>query len=434
VTIPLLLVAWLSAVHSASSIDSAEIAGAKYRAATARLSPVEVSDLPPALRSYLRALHGDMRAAKGHPAGSAQSAQDCMAYALAYERALRLLPSRAPNRDIWDALRLGPDCGAQPPPTAEMLGMAAPWPPTTSADPDAHRIEYFVAPNGSDASNGTSGDPFATIGRAVAATRAARDPGSAAARIVLRSGVHVLSATVDLDARDSNLTITAFPGESVWVSGGAPLTGLHWKAVNVSHGANVWAARVPKPPTFMTGLNTVGADGSPTKRLFRAQYPNFNPEWHATSACGGKAAPECARLAEASPFLQVLGSRLTSAGRNGAEASGGAVDRNKDGVLSRDEVGVQDPGLLQWVKPAPFGKPETYFRDLKGEGLKNDSAMVHPAAHKLRRLVPAHPAVPTALSRAGRLQHVRDRPGRCLRAVDEPLGVCARARVYRTRV
>jgi hypothetical protein len=39
-------------------------------------------------------------------------------------------------------------------------------------------------------------------------------------------------------------------------------------------------------------------------------------------------------------------------------------------------LGVRDPGLLEWIKPSPFGKPETYFRDLKAEGLKNDSAMV----------------------------------------------------------
>ena len=67
----------------------------------------------------------------------------------------------------------------------------------------------------------------------------------------------------------------------------------------------------------------------------------------------------------ASPSPRILIRRLLSSG-----------DEKSDGVLSRDEVGVQDPGLLEWVKPAPFGKPETYFRDLKGEGLKNDSAMV----------------------------------------------------------
>jgi hypothetical protein len=374
----------VSAAVSYTAFDSAELAGARSRAATARLSPVEVSTLAPMLQAYLRELHEQMRTATGHPAGSAQSSQDCMAYALAYERALRLLPARAPNRDIWDALRLGPDCGAKPPPTAEVLDVPAPWPPTTALEPNTI-ISFFVAPNGSDTSNGTIHDPFATVARAVAATRAAREPGTASARIVLRGGVHVLNATVDLDSRDSLLTITAFPSEAVWVSGGAPLTGLPWKAANVSHGANVWTAKVPHPPIYMTGLNTVGDDGSPSKRLFRAQYPNFNPEWHATSACGGKAAPECARLAEASPFLQVVSDRLKSVGREASEASGGAV-----------HLGVRDPGLLEWIKPSPFGKPETYFRDLKAEGLKNDSAMVPPGTTTIVNCTRSHhqPAMP----------------------------------------
>jgi hypothetical protein len=116
----------------------------------------------------------------------------------------------------------------------------------------------------------------------------------------------------------------------------------------------------------MTGLLTVEGDGSPSKRLFRAQFPNFNPEMHATGACGGgeraAATPECVALAAASPFLQHLGARIAGAGGKHFEAAGGPM-------------GVNDPAVLQWVKPANFTRPQVYARDLLALGLKNNSAM-----------------------------------------------------------
>jgi hypothetical protein len=345
-----------------------EIAAARSRASTPRLTPAPLSDLPPALQQYLSALHASMLRTTPRAGGSALTAQDCAAYALAYERALRLLPSRAPNRDVWDALRLGPDCGSPPPPAAASLGLPAPWPRGAPAAPLAGPT-FYVAPGGSDSAAGTEAAPFASIGRGVSATRAARAPGTGPAAVVLRAGVHVLGATVDLDARDAGLTISAAPGEAAWVSGGVAVGPLSWAPVNVSaaSGANVWAATVPSPPTYMTGLNTVGADGAPEKRLYRAQFPNFNPEWHATAACGGgaraAAMPECASLAAASPLLRHLGNRIAAAGGDAFEAAGGPR-------------GVRDPSVLAWVPPpAHFPRPQTFFKDLKGLGLKNDSAM-----------------------------------------------------------
>jgi hypothetical protein len=361
----LLLALYLSSTFAAKPTSFTELAGARERASTPRLSPAPLAALPAALRAYLADLHSGMLRASPAPGSSALTAQDCAAYALAYERALLLLPSRAPNRDVWDALRLGPDCGAAPPP---QLGLPAPWPRGAAAAAPLAGPTFYVAPGGSDAASGSMGAPFATVARGVAATRAARAPGGGPAAVVLRAGLHVLGATVDLDARDAGLTIAAAPGEAAWVSGGAAVGPLSWAPVNVSAatGANVWAARVPAPPAFMTGLNTVGADGAPTKRLFRAQFPNFNPERHATAACGGgeraRAAPECVALAAASPFLRHLGARIAAAGGDAFEAAGGPQ-------------GVRDPSVLEWVKPANFSLPQTFFKDLKGMGLKNDSMM-----------------------------------------------------------
>ena len=356
-----LCIALLFAVTGVSSRPArAEIMGARARASTPRLSPVAVSTLPLPLQTYLASLHAEMRTATPRSGGSALTAQDCAAYALAYERALSLLPARAPNRDVWDALRLGPDCGASPPPDSAALSIAAPWPrvlPAPLAGPT-----FYVSPNGSDAAAGTEAAPFATVARGVAATRAARAPGAGPAAVILRAGLHVLGATVDLDARDAGLTIAAASGEAAWVSGGARVGPLSWQPVNVSGGSNIWRALVPNAPEYMTGLFTVGADGAPTKRLFRAQFPNFNPEWHATAACGGgeraEATPECTRLARDSPFIRALGDRLTTHGGDPREALGGPL---------------RDPSVLEWVKPANFSRPEVFFKSLAG--MKNNSMM-----------------------------------------------------------
>ena len=258
-----------------------------------------------------------------------------------------------------------------PPPSASLLGITPPWPRAAppAAALAAAQPTFWVSPSGSDAGgDGTEAKPFATVARGVAATRSARAPGSGPASVLLTSGVHVLGATVQLDLRDEGLVISAAPGAAAWVSGGAALAGLPWAPVNVSGatGSNVWAAKVSAPPEYMTGLLTVAQGGAPSKRLFRAQFPNFNPEWHATGACGGgaraAAVPECAALAAASPFLQHLGARIAASGGEAFGAAGG-----------RD--GVKDPAVLEWVKPANFSRPQVFYRDLKGLGLKNDSAM-----------------------------------------------------------
>lgn len=354
----------------ASSAAALELAGSRARASTPRLVPVPVSELPEALRAYLATLHAFTATASPAGLGTVQTAQDCQAFALAYEYALRLQPSRAPAQDVFDALRLGPDCGASPPPTAASLGLAPAWPRAANATSiAAGPIFYVDYAHGDDAQAGTPAAPFKTIARGVAATRSARAPGAGPAAVLLRGGVHELGATVDLDSRDAGLTVAAAPGEGAWVSGGARVGPLAWAPVNVSADtrANVWRATVVAPPTYMTGLLTVGAGGAPTKRLFRAQFPNFNPEMHATGACGGgaraAAMPECVALAASSPFLRHMGARIAAAGGDAWAATGG-------------ERGVEgDPAVLAWLKPANFSRPEVFFNDLKGKNLKNDSAM-----------------------------------------------------------
>jgi hypothetical protein len=295
-----------------------------------------------------------------------QATQDCMAYAVAYEYALRIMPSRAPHMEVWTALRLGPNCGASPPPTREELGLPAPWPP--AAPLEAAGPTFYVAPNGSDTSgDGSLSNPFATVARGLTATRAARAPGTGPASLVLRAGLHVLTSTVQLDARDVQLTITNFPNETVYVSGGAAIGPVSWTPVNVTTNvSNIYAAQLSSVPQYFTSLVTVNADGSPSKRLYRAQYPNFNPELSLTGACGGGAHAagrvECVRDALGSPFIRETARRLAAAGQDPWLAAGSSQ-------------GLQDSVLLEWVPPPHFETPQLVFRDLMGLGLKNDSAM-----------------------------------------------------------
>lgn len=64
---------------------------ARARVSSARLSPAQLESFPLPLHRYITALQRNNTLS-----------QDCQAYALAYEWALRLLPSRAPLQDVFD--------------------------------------------------------------------------------------------------------------------------------------------------------------------------------------------------------------------------------------------------------------------------------------------------------------------------------------------
>ena len=150
---------------------------------------------------------------------------DCAIRQLALDFSVSITPWADPSL-VADALRLQIDCNATRP-------APAPRAFTSAALPSASAATFFAdAAAGSDNNPGTQAAPFATIGRALAATRAAAAP---PASIVLRAGTFFLPATLELGPQDSGLTIAAYPGESPVISGGAPLAGLAW-------------APVPRPP------------------------------------------------------------------------------------------------------------------------------------------------------------------------------------------
>jgi hypothetical protein len=78
---------------------------------------------------------------------------------------------------------------------------------------------------------------------------ACQAPGFAPCTLYLRAGTFYLSATVNLGPADSGLTISAYNGEEVWVSGGVPLTGVTWKPYNTS--GTVWQVGTPSHARFV---------------------------------------------------------------------------------------------------------------------------------------------------------------------------------------
>lgn len=102
---------------------------------------------------------------------------------------------------------------------------------------DAPAVFYVDTNSGSDSAAGTITAPFATIERGLVATRAAAPtPGT----LILRAGTFYLAAPLELGADDAGLTITSFPGEAAWLSGGRAVSALAWTPVNTTPGA--WSA------------------------------------------------------------------------------------------------------------------------------------------------------------------------------------------------
>jgi hypothetical protein len=166
---------------------------------------------------------------------------------------------------VFDALELESSCGVtRPIPTGSI-------PPPSDPLPSGPAV-FFVDPSGDDSHAGTESAPFATVDRAVAATRSASTTPKA---VVLRKGTHFLGTeSVKLTAADSGLLITNYPGEEAWVSGGVPLK-TSWEKYNTTNGTNVWVTHIADAATVLAVGNGT-FDGLMTlethERLIRARW------------------------------------------------------------------------------------------------------------------------------------------------------------------
>ena len=178
---------------------------------------------------------------------------ECEFRQMTYKVALQTMPDRAPLLDVFDSLELATMCGiARPaePPTKPQGDWPTAFAPPAASDARA----YFVDPlKGKDSAAGSLASPFATVARALEATRsdggAQAAGGSGNATISLRAGVHYLTETIALGHRDHGLTISNYNGEAAWLSGGIPLTTSWTRWVNGSH---------PKPKTCQDGCVLAG--------------------------------------------------------------------------------------------------------------------------------------------------------------------------------
>ena len=153
--------------------------------------------------------------------------------------------------------------------------------------PKSGANSFWVDYDGGSDKTGTgkASMPFKTIQKALQATRQMpKIPGT----IILKAGIHFLRDTVALGAADSGLTITRdphAPANSVWISGGIPLTTNWTKVPDTALGSrvasNVWMADLAgQLPRSFNGLNTLaGHSLSGTySRVTRARFPSGNIE------------------------------------------------------------------------------------------------------------------------------------------------------------
>ena len=312
---------------AAAYAGDVNVPAAKARAAApVRARPVSVDAITAPLAAWGADLSSLWSQAAAADASKGADSTVCRASMLQYEFSLRLQPERIPLRDVFDALELGTLCALTPPRSPPDTSYFTPYTLAMFAAACQSGPFFVNATGGDDSSDGSKASPFATLARALSATRASRLAPGDVACIALRGGVHFLDATLNLGAADSGLLVAGYAGDApvadipAWVSGGVPLGLLTWTPYNTSGSMNVWVADVAAQVSAMPGLNVLSASGEMPARLWRAMYPNFDLEQFAGHLPGEKE-------------------------------------------------------VVEWVKPGMFDIPTLYYRDLKAEGLKADSTM-----------------------------------------------------------
>ena len=202
---------------------------------------------------------------------------DCGMRNLAMWYAHRILPhaTQADLQNLADALEGGPravNCSVAVPKPAgrARLPAAAPRLRATPA--------LFVDPvHGKDGNSGSQAAPLRTIQAAVYKARGLWE--GRGGDIVLRAGTFYPQQPVQLDDRDSRLTIRAHDGEQVWVSGARRVDGVDWRPVAPgdmgirSDVRGVYVAEMLKH-----GVTTVPGMRVDGRRMVRARFPNADPE------------------------------------------------------------------------------------------------------------------------------------------------------------
>jgi hypothetical protein len=162
----------------------------------------------------------------------------------------------------------------------------------SDSKPTSAKADFYVATNGADSNPGTTGAPFATLGRARDAVRKLVSAGlTRNILVVIRGGRYEQTETLRFGPEDSgtekcSITYAASPGEKVVLSGGRRIIG--WK----KRSSEIWTAEVPEVKAGRWYFRQLFVND---KRAIRARTPNADdktPWWKIkTSAATAKSPP-----------------------------------------------------------------------------------------------------------------------------------------------
>jgi len=128
--------------------------------------------------------------------------------------------------------------------------------------------EVYVSADGNDANSGSQHQPFASLEKAISATKSLM--GKEPVQIWVGEGTYYLSETLVLDescsgTAESPVQISAVPGAQVFVKGSTLLSDLNWSEFN----NGIWVADVD--PELQADQLFVNG-----KRQIRARFPNYD--------------------------------------------------------------------------------------------------------------------------------------------------------------
>jgi Right handed beta helix region len=196
------------------------------------------------------------------------------------------------------------------------------------------------------------------MSRRIRRRRRRRDSGATAAAagnitIVFRAGIHFLRDTLHLDRHDSHLTITSYPGEEVWLSGGVALPNSNSSRYNIS-----WS--------YDCNLNLHVRVANLTNLLLQQQQ---------LQRSGGSATtPTTARHSPSVPAVPALFTTRARLIRARFPNGNPEIDPWGYNTPGRLDHSIPPDQVLRWHRPDAAGVPRFDYADLRFAG-KNDSTM-----------------------------------------------------------
>ena len=177
---------------------------------------------------------------------------------LTAEYAKKLRPDA--EAKVFDALQLQKFCNDSVRPDPSKLPIV--FPPRNDLP---HNAVYVDGATGQDTNSGSIDKPLKTIAHALTMKMNA---------VVIRAGTYYIKETLKMGAEHNGMTVTNYPGEEVWLSGGRKLENLKWQKSNLK-GYNIWEADISSVMTDDKEISELRVDG---ERAWLARYPNANPE------------------------------------------------------------------------------------------------------------------------------------------------------------